>query len=48
MDIIEEEFYLKEKEEKETFDAASALVESVGKLISSTAAKHARTIIIGK
>ena len=36
------------KEEKETFDAASALVESVGKLISSTTAKHARNIVVGK
>lgn len=36
------------KEEKETFDAASALVESVGKLISTTTAKHARNIVVGK
>lgn len=36
------------KEEKETFDAASALVESVGKLISSTTAKHARAIVVGQ
>ena len=36
------------KEEKETFDAASSLVESVGKLISTTTAKHARNIVVGK
>ena len=36
------------KEEKNVFDAASALVESVGKLISSTAAKHARAIVVGQ
>lgn len=36
------------KEEKETFDAASQLVESIGKLISTTTAKHARNIVVGK
>ena len=36
------------KEESETVKAVQDLGENIGKLVASTAAKHARTIIIGK
>ena len=36
------------KEESETVKAVQDLGENIGKLVASTAAKHARTIIVGK